>query len=194
MDLKEALEDGAPLVHSDVPNNLAAHFIQMSGDPDAAFGRAEHVTRIEVQVDRSTAAPMECRAVAARWDAVSGELTVWDGTQAPISVRGGLASISSISTKTKFGSSLRMSAAASVRRFCCFIRTNCSCRWRPCSWDVRLNISRIGARTSSAPRRSARKSTRSSLRRSRLARSSGFATAFCTIPARSFLTASPSPR
>ena len=36
---------------------------------------------------------MECRAVAAQFDAVTGELTVWDGTQAPISVRGGLASI-----------------------------------------------------------------------------------------------------
>src|ERR1700731_3499553 len=93
MDMKRALQNGAPLVHADVPNNLAAHFIQTSGDPDAAFARAEHFTKIEVQVDRSTAAPMECRAVAARWDAVSGELTVWDGTQAPISVRGGLASI-----------------------------------------------------------------------------------------------------
>ena len=93
MDMAEALKDGAPLVHPDVPNNLAAHFVQTSGDPDAAFARAEHITRIRVQVDRSTAAPMECRAVAARWDTVSGELTVWDGTQAPISVRGGLASI-----------------------------------------------------------------------------------------------------
>jgi aerobic carbon-monoxide dehydrogenase large subunit len=52
MDLKAALEGGAPRVHSDVPNNLAAHFIQVSGEPDAAFARAEHVTRIEVQVDR----------------------------------------------------------------------------------------------------------------------------------------------
>jgi carbon-monoxide dehydrogenase large subunit len=93
MDLEKALQDGAPLVHPKVPNNLAAHFIQVSGDPDAAFARAEHVTKIKVQVDRSTAAPMECRAVAARWDAISGELTVWDGTQAPISVRGGLASV-----------------------------------------------------------------------------------------------------
>src|SRR6516225_6219007 len=93
MDMKRALRNGAPLVHTDVPNNLAAHFIQTSGDPDAAFARAEHFTKIEVQVDRSTAAPMECRAVAANWDAVSGELAVWDGTQAPISVRGGLASI-----------------------------------------------------------------------------------------------------
>jgi aerobic carbon-monoxide dehydrogenase large subunit len=93
MDLEKALADDAPRVHPDVSNNVAAHFVQTSGDPDAAFARAEHVTRIRVQVDRSTAAPMECRAVAARWDEVSGELTVWDGTQAPISVRGGLASI-----------------------------------------------------------------------------------------------------
>jgi CO/xanthine dehydrogenase Mo-binding subunit len=93
MDLAKALTDDAPLVHADVPNNLAAHFIQTSGNPDDAFARAEHVIKITVQVDRSTAAPMECRAVAARWDAVSGELTVWDGTQAPISVRGGLASV-----------------------------------------------------------------------------------------------------
>ncbi|MGY3616103.1 aerobic carbon-monoxide dehydrogenase large subunit [Bradyrhizobium sp. USDA 10063] len=93
MDLAKALTDDAPLVHADVPNNLAAHFIQTSGNPDDAFVRAEHVIKITVQVDRSTAAPMECRAVAARWDAVSGELTVWDGTQAPISVRGGLASV-----------------------------------------------------------------------------------------------------
>jgi CO/xanthine dehydrogenase Mo-binding subunit len=93
MDMEKAIVDGAPLVHANVPNNIAAHYVQVSGAPDDAFARAEHVTRITVQVDRSTAAPMECRAVAARWDAVAGELTVWDGTQAPISVRGGLASI-----------------------------------------------------------------------------------------------------
>jgi aerobic carbon-monoxide dehydrogenase large subunit len=93
MDLERALLDSAPLVHAKVPNNLAAHFVQTCGKPDDAFARAEHVTKITVQVDRSTAAPMECRAVAARFDAVSGELTVWDATQAPISVRGGLASM-----------------------------------------------------------------------------------------------------
>ena len=93
MDLVKALRAGAPRVHASIPNNLAAHFVQTSGDPDGAFAAAEHITKITVQVDRSTAAPMECRAVAARWEAVTGELTVWDGTQAPISVRGGLASV-----------------------------------------------------------------------------------------------------
>ncbi|HEY6631391.1 MAG TPA: aerobic carbon-monoxide dehydrogenase large subunit [Rhizobiaceae bacterium] len=93
LDLERAIEDGAPLVHPTHPNNIAADFTQVSGNPEAAFAEAEHVTRIKVQVDRSTAAAMECRTVAARYDSVRGELTVWDGTQAPLGVRGGLASI-----------------------------------------------------------------------------------------------------
>ena len=93
VDIEEAIRDDAPLVHATHPNNIAADFTQVCGSPEAAFAEAEHVTRIRVQVDRSTAAPMECRTVAASFDAVTGELIVWDGTQAPLGVRGGLASI-----------------------------------------------------------------------------------------------------
>ena len=93
IDIEKAVRDDAPRVHPDIPNNIAAHFVQVCGNPDEAFANAGHVTKIKVQVDRSTAAPMECRAVAATFDEVASELTVWDGTQAPISVRGGLASI-----------------------------------------------------------------------------------------------------
>ena len=93
LDLEKAIADGAPLVHDDIPNNVAAHFVQESGDADAAFAAAEHTTTVRVRLERSSAAPMECRAIAARWDGVSGELTVWDSTQATISVRGGLASL-----------------------------------------------------------------------------------------------------
>lgn len=93
VDPEKAVQDDAPLVHVTHTNNIAADFTQISGEPEAAFEKAEHVTRVRVQVDRSTAAAMECRAVAARYDRTTGELTVWDGTQAPISVRGGLASI-----------------------------------------------------------------------------------------------------
>ncbi|WP_433496726.1 aerobic carbon-monoxide dehydrogenase large subunit [Sphaerimonospora sp. CA-214678] len=93
VDFERAVQPGAPLVHQDVPNNIAAHLVQESGDVAAAFERADHVTSIKVRVDRSTAAPMECLATAAQWDEVSGELTVWDGTQAPIGLRGALASL-----------------------------------------------------------------------------------------------------
>ncbi len=93
IDIEKAVEDSAPLVHATHPNNVAADFTQTSGDPETAMAAAQHVTKIRVQVDRSTSAAIECRGVAARYDQVSGELTVWDTTQAPISVRGGLASI-----------------------------------------------------------------------------------------------------
>jgi aerobic carbon-monoxide dehydrogenase large subunit len=93
VDIEKAVGEGAPPVHADCPDNVAAHFVQISGAPDEAFAKAEHVTKIRVQVDRSTAAAMECRAVAANWDPITGELTVWDSSQAPISVRGALASV-----------------------------------------------------------------------------------------------------
>ncbi|MGH8989623.1 MAG: aerobic carbon-monoxide dehydrogenase large subunit [Acidimicrobiales bacterium] len=88
-----ALAPAARSVHRGVDGNVAAHCHQVSGDPDAAFAAADHVTRVTLRVERSTAAPMEPRAVAATWDGLLRELTVWDGTQAPISVRGGLASL-----------------------------------------------------------------------------------------------------
>lgn len=93
LDLVKAMEPGAPLVHEDVPHNVAAHFVQNSGDVQDAFARAEHVSRTRVDYVRGTAAPMECLAIAANWDKVSGQLTVWDATQAPIGVRGALASL-----------------------------------------------------------------------------------------------------
>src|SRR5258707_15474730 len=41
IDIEKAVLDDAPLVHPDVPGNLAAHFIQISGDPDEAFAKTE---------------------------------------------------------------------------------------------------------------------------------------------------------
>src|SRR6516165_7304414 len=40
IDLEKAVRASAPLVHADVANNIAAHFVQTSGDPDAAFAKA----------------------------------------------------------------------------------------------------------------------------------------------------------
>ena len=93
VDIEKAVLPDAPLVHSTHPGNIAADLTQISGDPETAFAKAEHVTKIRVDVERSTAAPMETRSVAAHYDNISGVLTVWDGTQAPLTVRGGLASI-----------------------------------------------------------------------------------------------------
>lgn len=92
-DLEASGSPGSPLVHADVPGNVASHFVQVTGNPDAAFERAEHVFRAKFSIERSAGHPMETRGVVAKWDRREGSLTVWDSTQASISVRGGLASL-----------------------------------------------------------------------------------------------------
>jgi carbon-monoxide dehydrogenase large subunit len=82
---------GDALVHDDVPNNTAAVFIQQVGDPDAAFTRADHVVSARLYLERSAGQPMETRAIVAQWDDIEGVLTMWDTTQAPLSIRNGLA-------------------------------------------------------------------------------------------------------
>lgn len=91
--LEVAAAKGAPLVHADVPGNVAAHLVQVVGDPDAVFASALHVVRETIVMDRGTAMPMECRGVLARWDAYEGMLTCWISTQGPIPIRNGLAAI-----------------------------------------------------------------------------------------------------
>jgi carbon-monoxide dehydrogenase large subunit len=96
VDLERAGAAGSPLVHDDVPGNVACHLVQVSGDPDDAFARAEHVFKARFVVERSAGHPMETRGCLARWDSHSRELTLWDSTQASISIRGGLASLFSL--------------------------------------------------------------------------------------------------
>ncbi len=91
--LEVAAAEDAPLVHEDVPRNVAAHLVQTVGDPDAVFASAPHVIRETLLMDRGAAMPMECRGVLARWDAHDGTLTCWISTQGPIPIRNGLAAI-----------------------------------------------------------------------------------------------------
>ncbi|MBI5029970.1 MAG: xanthine dehydrogenase family protein molybdopterin-binding subunit [Chloroflexi bacterium] len=91
-DLESAPASDAPLVHNDLPSNLAAHVIQEKGDVDAVWRDAAVVIRRRFRYDHGTAAPMETRGIVAQWDAHVQHLTVWDTTQAPIPIRNGLAS------------------------------------------------------------------------------------------------------
>jgi carbon-monoxide dehydrogenase large subunit len=93
VDVEEAATPGAPAVHDGVPANTACRVHQTCGDPDRAFAEAEVVTGGRFVTERSAGMPMETRGVAARWDALAGELTVWDSTQAPLAIRGGLCSL-----------------------------------------------------------------------------------------------------
>jgi CO/xanthine dehydrogenase Mo-binding subunit len=79
------------LVHQDVPGNVAAEMLQEVGDVDAALAKAPHRKQLRLRYERGAASPLEGRAVWARWSKGEGRLTVYDSTQSPTSIRGGLA-------------------------------------------------------------------------------------------------------
>src|SRR5712691_9484677 len=79
------------LVHDDVPGNVAAEMLQEVGDVKAALSAAPHRKQLRFRYERGAASPMEGRAVWARWSKPERKLTVYDSTQSPTSIRGGLA-------------------------------------------------------------------------------------------------------
>jgi carbon-monoxide dehydrogenase large subunit len=82
-DCRTALELGAPLAHSDLPDNLGAAFAPFYGDVSDAFARARHVARVSLWQNRGGGHAIECRAVLARYDTLEDALTVWVAGQAP---------------------------------------------------------------------------------------------------------------
>ncbi len=79
------------LVHDDVPGNVAAEMLQEVGDVDGALAAAAYRRKLRFRYERAAASPMEGRAVWARWSEADKKLTVYDSTQSPTSIRGGLA-------------------------------------------------------------------------------------------------------
>ncbi|HYL08197.1 MAG TPA: molybdopterin cofactor-binding domain-containing protein, partial [Candidatus Udaeobacter sp.] len=85
----EASARAEHLVHDGVPGNVAAEVLQEVGDVDSALAAAPHRKHLSLRYERGAANPMEARAVWARWR--QRKLTVYDSTQSPTSIRGGLA-------------------------------------------------------------------------------------------------------
>jgi carbon-monoxide dehydrogenase large subunit len=79
------------LVHDDVPGNVAAELTQESGSVEIALAGAPRTLNLRLRYERGASAPMEGRAVWARWDALERRLLMYDSTQSPTSIRGGLA-------------------------------------------------------------------------------------------------------
>lgn len=83
LDPEEALKEGAPQLHDDMPNNSAGHIEFSHGDVEAAFAEADHVFSKRFHSRRTSAAPMETRGVLASYDAAEDEMTLYSSTQLP---------------------------------------------------------------------------------------------------------------
>ena len=83
-----ALERGAPAVWDECPDNIS--FVFEAGDASAvesAFAGADHVTSLDLVINRISAAPMEPRAAVGDYDPGTNRLTLYCGVQNPHSMR-----------------------------------------------------------------------------------------------------------
>jgi carbon-monoxide dehydrogenase large subunit len=91
VDVRTALDAGAPPAHAGAGTNLAGQLRAKFGDIDDAFARAEHVFSTAFLQHRGGCHAMECRGVIARDDPYGDGLTIWSSTQCPYLVRRALA-------------------------------------------------------------------------------------------------------
>ena len=78
-----ALQEGAPQLHEDAPNNQAFHWTVAAGDADSAFDSAEVVVRDTIIQQKLIPNAMEPRSTVATWLSALGELTIWNTSQNP---------------------------------------------------------------------------------------------------------------
>ena len=82
VDQEEAMKEGAPQLHEEVPDNIA--FRWKAGEvPDEVFDQAEVVIRKRFRQQRLIPNPMEPRAAVAKYNPSTGEMTIWCTTQNP---------------------------------------------------------------------------------------------------------------
>jgi len=87
-DAKKTTEEGAPLVHDNIENNVS--YTWALGDQEAmqeAFANAEHVVELDLINQRLIPNAMEPRACVAQWDGANEEMTVWTTSQNPHPIR-----------------------------------------------------------------------------------------------------------
>ncbi len=75
-----AMTPGAPRVHAGFDNAIA-HLRHELGDVEAAFRTADLVVEARLETQSLKSMAMECRGVAAQWEATTGTLTIWSTGQ-----------------------------------------------------------------------------------------------------------------
>ena len=94
-DARAAFEAGAPVLHEDVPGNLA--FDTTFGDPaavEAAFAHAARVVRLQQESARVVGNPMEPKAALVAWD--GDVLDLWSSSQGSTGMQMSLAGLTGL--------------------------------------------------------------------------------------------------
>lgn len=83
VDLEMALDKNSPLVHSDLPSNLAARITVQTGNIAKAFSEAACIIKERLQIQRGAGQALETRGVVAHWNDMEQRMVVWNVSQVP---------------------------------------------------------------------------------------------------------------
>ncbi|MBI3971879.1 MAG: molybdopterin-dependent oxidoreductase [Chloroflexi bacterium] len=83
VDQEQAVQEGAPQLHDDVPHNLAFTWHIAGGDADAAIRDADVVIRQRFINQRLLPTAIETRGAVADFNQATGDLTIWLTSQNP---------------------------------------------------------------------------------------------------------------
>ena len=81
VDARRAVEKGAPILHPAVPDNIAGHFVEKTGDVERALAEADLVLEEEFYIQRHSGVPLETRGLVAEYDDGQRLLTIWGPTK-----------------------------------------------------------------------------------------------------------------
>lgn len=81
LDPEAGLRSGAPVIHEELGDNVQSRVAVTVGDVDRALAAADHTAAFRFTIRRQIGSPLGPRAVLARFDPESDELTVWSATQ-----------------------------------------------------------------------------------------------------------------
>ena len=83
VDPEKAVQPGAPVLHADVPGNVAFTWNVAGGDTDQAFASAAVKVSLRIVQQRMLPTAMEPRAAVATFSRSMGQLTLWVTSQNP---------------------------------------------------------------------------------------------------------------
>ena len=81
-DPKEAMQEGAPIIHDRYPNNIAFTKHMEFGDVDRMFDEAHHVSELATSSSRQMHGSFEMHVSIAEWSQ-KGDVTVYNSSQCP---------------------------------------------------------------------------------------------------------------
>jgi 4-hydroxybenzoyl-CoA reductase alpha subunit len=87
----EAIQEGAPVIHEGVPNNISASINKNFGDGERAFDACDFVFEHTFYSQAVNHAPLEPHGAVAQVDPLTGEIIIWSSTQIPFFLRRNLA-------------------------------------------------------------------------------------------------------